>query len=89
MAQATSGLVTTPSAHRAADRAPNGSPPEDYPVREYIAAMATELAQMARWDGDEPLGCALDVAARLAAEPAPRIEPVETGGDVRSSGGRG
>ena len=25
----------------------------DYPVREYVAAMATELAGMARWDGDE------------------------------------
>ncbi len=28
----------------------------DHPVREYVAAMARELAAMARWDGDEPLG---------------------------------
>ncbi|MBX3476362.1 MAG: hypothetical protein KF910_02030 [Brevundimonas sp.] len=51
--------------------------PLEFPVREYIGAMAVELAQMARWDGDETLGCALDVAARLAAQPAPRPGPVE------------
>ncbi len=42
---------------------------KDYPVREYIAALATELAQMARFDGDESLGASLDVAASLARRP--------------------
>jgi hypothetical protein len=32
----------------------------DYPVREYVAAMASELATMARWDGDEQLASALE-----------------------------
>lgn len=39
----------------------------DFPVREYVGAMAAELAQMARWDGDEQLGCLLDAAAEAAA----------------------
>jgi hypothetical protein len=38
----------------------------DYPVREYVAAMAVELASMARWDGDETLASALEVAADMA-----------------------
>lgn len=60
---------------------------DDYPVREYIGAMALELAQMARWDGDETLGCALDVAARLAAEPAqrPAAVQVDTGPRKRTT----
>lgn len=41
--------------------------PEDYPVREYIAGMARELAQMARWDEDEVLAGLLE-AAVLRAE---------------------
>ena len=41
----------------------------DYPVREYIRAMSTELAQMALWDGDPALAQALEVAARLANVP--------------------
>lgn len=40
------------------------------PIREYISALATELAQMARTDGDENLGAVLDVAAALAQRPA-------------------
>ena len=44
----------------------------EFPVREYIGAMAMELAQMARWDGDETLGKLLDSAASLAAEPSVR-----------------
>ena len=48
----------------------------EFPVREYIGAMALELAQMARWDGDEVLGRLLDSAATLAAEPLVH-EPVE------------
>lgn len=38
----------------------------DYPVREYVAAMAVELASMARWDGDEKLASALETAADMA-----------------------
>ena len=45
--------------------------PCEYPAREYIGAMALELAQMARWDGDEDLGRLLDAAAARAGEPAP------------------
>ena len=89
MAQATSALVTTAAGREAADRAPRGSPPEDYPVREYIGAMATELAQMARWDGDEALGCALDVVVRLAGKPAPVPAPVDTGVTTGPATGRG
>ena len=51
-----------------------------FPVREYIGDMALELAQMARWDGDEALGRLLESAAALAGEPlsrsgAQRAEP--------------
>ena len=38
----------------------------EFPVREYGGAMAAELAQMARWDGDERLGCLLDAAVEAA-----------------------
>ncbi|CAN5413594.1 hypothetical protein BH09PSE1_BH09PSE1_15280 [soil metagenome] len=41
----------------------------EYPVREYIAGMTQELAQMARWDGDEVLAGLLE-AATLRAEGA-------------------
>lgn len=41
---------------------------EHYPVRDYIAAMAMELARMARWDGDETLGVLLEAAAVQAGE---------------------
>lgn len=47
----------------------------DYPVREYIRAMSTELAQMALWDGDPALAQALEAAARLANVPK-AVEPV-------------
>jgi hypothetical protein len=45
------------------------APPDltEYPVREYVAAMAGELASMARWDGDEQLACALEAAVCLAS----------------------
>lgn len=39
----------------------------DFPIREYVGAMAAELAQMARWDGDEQLACLLDAAAQAAS----------------------
>ena len=46
-----------------------GAPDQrEYPVREYIGAMAAELAQMARWDGDDTLGQLLDAVAARAAE---------------------
>ncbi len=35
-------------------------------MREYVGAMSSELAQMARIQGDEKLACILDVAADLA-----------------------
>lgn len=38
----------------------------EYPVREYVAAMSRELAQMARWDGDETLAVLLEAAAERA-----------------------
>ncbi|RZJ86503.1 MAG: hypothetical protein EON88_24540 [Brevundimonas sp.] len=44
--------------------------PEEYPVREYVGAMAAELAQMARFNGDEPLARLLDAAAALSQQPA-------------------
>ncbi|WP_341024493.1 hypothetical protein [Brevundimonas diminuta] len=43
----------------------------DYPVREYVAAMATELAGMARWDGDERLAGLLESAADMARRTEP------------------
>lgn len=43
--------------------------PSEYPVREYIAGMARELAQMARWDGDDGLAVLLE-AAVIRAEGA-------------------
>jgi hypothetical protein len=44
----------------------------EFPVREYIGAMALELAQMARFDGDEALGRLLDAASTMSAEPLVR-----------------
>lgn len=43
----------------------------DYPVREYVAAMAMELAAMARWDGDEQLAALLEKAAEAAGRTLP------------------
>ena len=62
----------TSSAATHADRAVNLG---DYPVREYICAMSTELAQMALWDGDLALAQALEAAARLAVKPKV-VEPI-------------
>jgi len=42
----------------------------EQPVREYIGSLARELAQMARREGDEPLGAVLDAAALLARRTA-------------------
>ncbi len=40
------------------------------PVREYVAAMAAELAGMAREEGDRLLAQALDLASQMARRPA-------------------
>ena len=55
----------------AAPQSGGGIPPlpDEYPVREYVGAMAAELAQMARWNGDEPLARLLDAAAALSHQP--------------------
>ena len=55
---------------------PPSSPPPlaDYPVREYVAAMAAELAHMSRMDGDATLAQALELAVEIAARPKP-VEP--------------
>ncbi len=42
----------------------------NYPVRDYVASMSTELALMARDDGDGLLAKSLEVAAELARRPA-------------------
>lgn len=60
--------------------APMSHTPSDlaeFPVREYIGAMAHELAQMARWDGDEPLGCLLDAVVLHAEQVNPSKPPLE------------
>ena len=64
--------TATASESRQTDRAVDLG---DYPVREYIRAMSTELAQMALWDGDPALAQALEAAARLANVPK-AVEPV-------------
>ena len=50
-------------------QASKDEPAKEFPVREYIGAMSLELAQMARWDGDEALARLLESAAALAEEP--------------------
>lgn len=60
-------VQTIPSTTETRAHATEPERPE-FPVREYIGAMATELAQMALWDGDETLGQMLDSAAALAAD---------------------
>ncbi|MEN5145686.1 hypothetical protein [Brevundimonas diminuta] len=52
-------------------RKPTSPDLTDYPVREYVAAMAAELAGMARWDGDERLAGLLENAADMARRTAP------------------
>ncbi len=51
--------------------------PREFPVREYIGAMAVELAQMARWDGDEELGRLLDAAAARASDVSSGTVPMD------------
>lgn len=68
------GQVETAKPAAATSEAPN----PEFPVREYIGAMAVELAQMARWDGDEALAQILEGAAVLAGEAVAR-QPLKTG----------
>lgn len=70
MAMAMQGASETAGA--ATTMAPSEETPTEFPVREYIGAMALELAQMARWDGDEALARLLESAASLADEPFKR-----------------
>ncbi|CAN5378970.1 hypothetical protein BH10PSE2_BH10PSE2_17690 [soil metagenome] len=58
------------SSNTAERSAADGAGPQakEYPVREYIGSMAQELAQMARWDGDECLAVLLDAVVNRAAE---------------------
>ena len=48
-----------------------GRTPREYPVREYIGSIAQELAEMARWDGDEVLAELLETVAVRAEAPRP------------------
>lgn len=65
--------MTSPQLQAAEPRREEGAAkaPAEYPVREYIAGMAHELAQMARWDGDEVLAGLLEAATKRAEEPRP------------------
>jgi hypothetical protein len=71
-----------PNPHQATATPPSVRTPEteagptEFPVREYIGAMALELAQMARFDGDEPLAVMLGAAADRAATGSGRPHPV-------------
>ena len=69
-------MTVQPSTSETASRG-NATEPvsREFPVREYIGAMATELAQMARWDGDEALGRLLDSCAAFAGGPRPSHRP--------------
>lgn len=49
--------------HSAPRSTPDPERKPEYPVREYIAAMTQELAQMARWDGDDVLAGMLEAAS--------------------------
>ena len=42
---------------------------EEHPVLEYIGALAEQLAQMARREGEEPLARLLETAVAMAARP--------------------
>ncbi|MFC5342976.1 hypothetical protein ACETK8_13840 [Brevundimonas staleyi] len=59
---------------------PKTEPATEFPVREYIGAMSLELAQMARWDGDEALARLLESASTLAGEPLVRTPVTKPAG---------
>ncbi|RZJ01951.1 MAG: hypothetical protein EON90_01150 [Brevundimonas sp.] len=59
--------IVVPAAGDVLSSAPDLS---DYPIREYVASMAAELAAMALEDGDGLLAQTLEVAAQLARRPA-------------------
>ena len=68
------------TARMAATEAALEEAPAEFPVREYIGAMALELAQMARWDGDEALARILESAASLAGEAIKRTVVAQPAG---------
>jgi len=45
--------------------------PHDYPIREYIASMAQQLAMLARGEGDEGLAALLEAAGDRAERALP------------------
>ena len=55
--------VETTEPRSAPRSAPEPERQPEYPVREYVAAMTQELAQMARWDGDDVLAGMLEAAS--------------------------
>lgn len=55
--------------HRFTSNAINHSDADAYPLREYVASMAKQLAELARSDGDRSLAEVLDQAAKMAREP--------------------
>ena len=59
--------TATPEAASTGNRTTSSGP--ERAVREYVGAMARELASMARWDGDEALATLLDAAAEVADRP--------------------
>lgn len=59
--------TATPDTASTSGRAASSTPQRA--VREYVGAMARELASMARWDGDEALATLLDAAAEVADRP--------------------
>ncbi|NIJ27414.1 hypothetical protein FHS64_002190 [Brevundimonas terrae] len=48
------------------DRACEALPKGVTHIREYVGSMSSELAQMARGQGDERLACLLELAAEMA-----------------------
>lgn len=55
--------------HRFTSKAIDHSDVDAYPLREYVASMAKQLAELARSDGDRPLADALEAAAKMARKP--------------------
>lgn len=69
---------TEQSSYETRPESPETGTAKEYPVREYIGGMCLELAQMARWDGDERLAVLLETAAARAHEARPDRLEIET-----------
>ena len=61
------------SAFLSAQPAGRAAKPVDFPMREYIGAMARELARLARGDRDEVLAALLEAAAERTDESCRRF----------------